>query len=1402
MRDLGRCLVERAGLAPAYLTTLLDPADPQEVGAAVVEAARQADGVLVVYYVGHGLVSARNELYLSTQATLNLNEGIPAHQALPYSMLREALSDCSAPLTLVVLDCCFAGRAQEVVRARREAEQAFNATPSGMYLLASTDSDQYAWAPPGQGHTAFTGALIDLLTAGDPVAPSLLTLDDIYRSLSRTLTDQGLPAPRRHAVDHTDRQPLAPNPAYTPGSAHEPGEFSPYRGLAAFGPQDASVFFGREDLTTSLIDRVTEHLSLPGLLVLIGPSGAGKSSLLHAGLIPALRGSSRNTGMARVIAFNPGDDPVGVLARRFAALDGSESMQLRQQLQTNPAHLRAVLTSGTVGRDEPFILIVDQFEEVFSACPYEEQRRVFIQALHSACADPVSEAPAIVVIGLRADFFSHCAPHPELVDALGRPVVVGPMTAGQLQAAIEEPAVAAGLVLQNGLVDLLLEDLGASAQRSATRAGAVLPLLSHALLATWRHREGRTMTLAGYRATGGIAQSLARTADATLDQLTLASRQVARRLLPRLVRLGEDASDTARRLPLADLLPAPSSPDHAAIRYFLDQFARARLLTIDADSVQVTHEALIRAWPRLRTWIDADRSDLLIHQQLGHDARNWLEHDRDSAYLYQGTRLTAAQDARSRWEADHIRHLLLDGARTQFLETSAAADTHARRRSRRTRTALALSLVLALLASLAGAGIAVSAANNAAAEADRQRKIAVSRQLTAQSESIMDTAPALSRLLGVAAFDTARTDEARRGMLDAYTNPVSPLLVGEADTFLSLAAGELDGTPIVASGGQDGTVRVWDLATGYQRGQPLKGHKGDVYSMAFGQLDRKPIAVSGGQDGTVRVWDLATGYQRGQPLKGHKGEVNSVAFGQLAGKPVVVSGADDGTVRIWDLATGQQRGQSLKSRTNNYFNLVDLIEPDPTRPVYSVAMSQLNGKPIAVSGGDDGTVRVWDLITGKQLGAALTGHAGGVANVVTGQLNGRSIAVSGGADSTVRVWDLISGREILKYFTGSINALSLADLDGRPMILAAKGDTTLSLDIIAGRQYGQPLKGHVDRVNSIHLTPLGGKFVVVSSSNDGTVRLWDSASRKEIGSLTPEVISPVYGAAIGLLDDKPIAVSANNNATAWLWHLAETDQPGIPLSFKKGIGTIFAITLGQLDGRSIAVFGGYDGIAVMDLLGEKELYPPFASGTTMIYSVALGYLDGKQIVVSGHDDGTVRIWDLGSGKQLGEPLKGHEEPVEAVAFGQLEGKPIALSGGDDGAVRIWDLESRKLLGEPLVLGAGHVNALALGKYSGRPVAAFGSDDGTVRIWDLNTRTPLGHSLEGRDGPVTAVAFGQIEGRPVLLSGEDNGTIRWWDLSVPSNLPVALCAQAHRSLTVEEWRQYLPQEPFRQLCNKP
>ena len=502
--------------------------------------------------------------------------------------------------------------------------------------------------------------------------------------------------------------------AAQPGRAHAA---CPFKGLEPFDVGDAELFFGRERLVAELVAR------LPGtsLLGVIGPSGSGKSSAVRAGLLPALAagvlpGSERWT---RVL-LRPGEQPGAALA---GALGG-------------------VSLPAALGRLEPgtrLLVVVDQFEEVFTVCTEPAERAAFLDALASAAA-AATEGRLLVVLALRADFYGACASHPRLARLLGaNQVLVGPMRPDELGRAIEEPAAAAGLVVEPELVARLVEE-------TAGRTGG-LPLLSTTLLELWERRSGDRLTIRAYERTGGVNGAVARLAERAYDRLSPAEAAVARNMLVRLAGAGEAEVAVKRQVPLAEL---DLSRD-AAARRVLDVLTANRLVTVGGDTVEVAHEALLREWPRLRGWLEQDAEARRLHRHITLAAREWDAGGRDPGELYRGARLASALDLAAE-HGDALNRLereFLDEARL----VSERESVRARRMNRRLRMLLAGALV-----ALVAAGALGLVALDQRGDARRTATVAEAERLGAQALTVdeLDRALLLART-GVALEDSVAT---------------------------------------------------------------------------------------------------------------------------------------------------------------------------------------------------------------------------------------------------------------------------------------------------------------------------------------------------------------------------------------------------------------------------------------------------------------------------------------------------------------------------------------------------------------------------------------------------------------------------------------------------------------------
>jgi WD40 repeat protein len=568
----------------------------------------------------------------------------------------------------------------------------------------------------------------------------------------------------------------------------------------------------------------------------------------------------------------------------------------------------------------------------------------------------------------------------------------------------------------------------------------------------------------------------------------------------------------------------------------------------------------------------------------------------------------------------------------------------------------------------------------------------------------------------------------------------------------AVAVGELDGRPVVVSGGDDQTVRVWDLASGQSVGEPLTGHTGSVRGVAVAELRGRPVVVSGG-DLTVRVWDLATGKPVGEPFTGHTGSVRAVAVGELRGRPVVVSGSDDATVKVWDLASGQPVGEPFTRHVG---------------PVRAVAVRDLNGRPVVISCGYNRAVWVWDLATGQLIGQALSGHTGPVNAVAVGKLDDRSVVVIGLDDKTVRVWDLATGQSIGEPLTGHtawVHGVAVGELNGRRVAVSGGGgdDQTVRVwDLATGEPVGEPLSGHTGPVLAVAVGELDGRSVAVSGGADQTVRVWDLREGKPIGPQPTGHTGWVNAVAVGELDSRPVAVSGGADGTVRVWDLASGQPVDGPLFGHAG--PVKAVAVGKLDGRPVAVSGGSDRtLRVWDLASGQPVGEPLIGDAGPVMAVAVVELDGRPIALSGSYNRTVRVWDLREGKPIGPQPTGHTGSVNAVAVGELDGRPVAVSGGADGTVRVWDLATGEPVGEPFTGHTGSVRAVAVGKLDGRPIAVSGSDDRTLRVWDLDSGQPVGQPLLGHTSWIWAVAVGELDGRPVAVSGGADQTVRVWDL---------------------------------------
>ncbi|MFC8002548.1 WD40 repeat domain-containing protein [Streptomyces olivaceus] len=594
------------------------------------------------------------------------------------------------------------------------------------------------------------------------------------------------------------------------------------------------------------------------------------------------------------------------------------------------------------------------------------------------------------------------------------------------------------------------------------------------------------------------------------------------------------------------------------------------------------------------------------------------------------------------------------------------------------------------------------------------------------------------------------------------TSGVHRLLQGHTKTVGCVAVGELDGRPIAVTGSDDETVRVWDLTSQRQIGEPLPVGT-SVSAVSIGELGDYTVVLTGAADGTVKVWDLSAGQEYGEALTGHTNRVESITIGTFNGRTVVLTASADGTARIWDLIERQQLGAELAAHK---------------RTVRDADLGQFGGRPVAITGGDDKAVHIWDLTDvfdggdARLDGSPLIGPADAVTAVCMAELDGRSVALVGDAAGMLSRWDLTDRRQIGEpvmahvYWRGSgVRSAVTGRLKGRLVALTCGRGEARLWDLRALQQVAPPLRGHVEDIQAATLTG-GDSSLGVTVGRDRTARIWD---------LTAEQPDEGHSQPVGctaLCEDRgrTLLVTGGQDATARLWDLRTRVQIGQPMKCHSGV--ISAVAIAVLDGQTVVATGGSDTeVRLWDPFTGSPLKPPFLGHTNAVRCAVFCALGGVPVLVTGGEDGTVRVWDVARGEMAGPPLVGHIGGVEHLAVRPSgRGIEIILATSLDhayvwqighGPGNHWPSEPRAHFDAAELTPSARTVGVAF--HGGRAVAVVTFKGNEVYVHDVLNASRVGGPYPGHTGLAIAGTLGRIGEATVVVTASLDNTVRIWDL---------------------------------------
>lgn len=1150
---------------------------------------------------------------------------------------------------------------------------------------------------------------------------------------------------------------------------------NPFKGLRPFQQADTGDFYGRESLTNRLLSRMEETQSGKNFLAVVGASGSGKSSAVKAGLIPTLRGGAISGSERWFIAeMTPGMNPLRELESTLLAISQRPVSGLGALLRSGRDGLMKAVAE--VAPDSDVLLVIDQFEEAFTLAPEADCSKL-LTLIAEACEPKDSRVHVIVT--LRADFLDRPLGMPMFGDLLRRRIeFVLPLTPSELERAITGPIERIGLEVDPALVERINADV-------SEEPGA-LPLVQYALTEVFERRSGRILSLKAYEKIGGVTGALARRADEVYQALSEEGKNAARQILLRLLTLGEGKEDTRRRAPLSEL--AAVVPDAHTRQSVLDAFTSARLLTFDQDQatrepvVEVAHEALIREWRLLRSWLDDSRADVRQQRQLAVAATEWGDSRRDDSYLLSGTRLgqfeewAAATDLMlTPLEHDYLKASIAECQRLEQVEVTRRAREEALEdRWRKILGVLAVVFAVATLLSvslfivaLRNGAIAEENAIRARLETERSEQNALRAQQSAlRAEQNYERAESLRLASAANVLLYGQESNAETGAMLAIRS-LSSQYSTEADAALVQARALMYvdrvfdiGTPVrsvavtanqtrLAAGGEDGAVHVFDVATG----RKLWGYQAReaIIDLAFSPDGRTVVASRA--DGGVMIFNDNGTLRAALPIS--QSPIHTITF--VNNSDALLTATEDGLISTWDIQTGRRilsvqaalqdaaydlevLPGGVQAVVAGYFQapVIDLSTGEVLR-VYDSLNNGITG--IATTGdllltaSQTGIAKVWDIDTGEEL-LTLTNHTSSVYDGAFWPDGSGLVTIS--ADGTARLWDLTTGAEMrrLTGHTGEIRDLVL--IPNTRQVLTASTDGTIRL-------WNADLHRAHDRL-SAH--DAGAEAVWINETElltigypDTVVRRWDTQT---------ESLSRTYE---GVGVHHAIAISPDRTMFAVGTRLYNLETGQLLREFPSNYW-INDVAFSP-DGRLLAVGGmrsGFDqdrvytGVAEVFDIEANERLLSIDQHTDEVQNVTFSPDSSKLLTAS--IDTNAMLWNIADGTLL-QTLT-HADEVVYAEF-SADGLLILTSGPRIEAT-LWNAETGLKLRN---FGVATIAVRGATLSPDGTLVATADLDGSLRLWDAETGRQR-RRVVGFKATLTRPIFSP-NGRLIALTAE-NGAV--------------------------------------------